>query len=87
MFTIVGYRLSGQGLTTEGFLLDYNTEASKKDFVAYMEAKIYERYRKGKTHKQGISENTRKNHLSSLICAEGLPPYPPLLQPQPTLCR
>ena|GEM_PF-4086379 len=66
--------------TSEGFLLDYNTEASKKDFIAYMEAKISERYRKGKGHREGISETTRKNHTSTLNCPKKIPAEHPLLQ-------
>ncbi|MBC6988582.1 tyrosine-type recombinase/integrase [Hymenobacter sp. BT491] len=64
----VNFRLTEQPITSDAFLLDYYTEASKKDFVAYMEAKISERYRKGKGHREGISDNTRKNHTSTLNC-------------------
>jgi integrase len=62
----VEFRLGGQVLTGEGFLYSYNTEGSKKDFVAYMEHKIAERYRKGRSHRDGISDITKKNHTSSL---------------------
>ncbi|MBO3272243.1 tyrosine-type recombinase/integrase [Hymenobacter defluvii] len=62
----VDFRLSGQPVTSEGFLYAYNTEGSKKDFIVYMERKIAERYRKGKGHRDGISEITKKNHTSSL---------------------
>ncbi|UOQ66797.1 site-specific integrase [Hymenobacter volaticus] len=64
----VNLRLTEQPVTSETFLLDYNTEASKKDFVAYMEAKISERFRKGKGHREGITDITRKNHTSTLNC-------------------
>lgn len=64
----VNFRLTEQPVTSEAFLFDYNTEASKKDFISYMESKISERYRKGKGHREGISENTRKNHTSTLNC-------------------
>ena len=53
-------RLSGAVLTAEKFRQEYNTEGSKSDFVSYFYHKIIERHRK-----QKISDNTRKNHLST----------------------
>ncbi|WP_151087399.1 tyrosine-type recombinase/integrase [Hymenobacter baengnokdamensis] len=53
-------RLSSTVLTADKFLQDYNTEGSKTDFAKYFHDKIIERHRKGK-----ISDNTRKNHLST----------------------
>jgi integrase len=53
-------RLSSTVLTAEKFIQDYTTEGSKTDFVGYFYHKIIERHRKGK-----ISDNTRKNHLST----------------------
>ncbi len=56
----VEYRLSGQVLTREKFLLDYQSEGSKKDFVSYFYHKVLERHRKKK-----IGDITKKNHLST----------------------
>lgn len=53
-------RLSGQPLSAERFLLEYNTEGSKQDFVSYFYHKVIERHRKGL-----IGDLTRKNHLST----------------------
>jgi hypothetical protein len=53
-------RLNGTVLTAELFLREFNTEGSKTDFVSYFYHKIIERHRKGK-----ISDNTKKNHLST----------------------
>jgi len=53
-------RLNGAVLTAEKFLQEYNTEGSKNDFVSYFYYKVIERHRKKK-----ISDNTRKNHLST----------------------
>lgn len=64
----VEFRLSKRNLTMDGFLYNYITEGSRNDFIAWMEAKINERYRKGKGHRMGISETTKKNHTSTLNC-------------------
>ena len=53
----VEYRLSGQPLAAEKFLLEFKTEGSKDDFVRYFYHKISERHRKGK-----ILDNTRRKH-------------------------
>jgi len=53
-------RLNSAVLTPERFVQDYNTEGSKSDFVSYFYHKIIERHRKKK-----ITDNTRKNHLST----------------------
>jgi integrase len=57
----VRYRLSNRHLTVDAFLREYNTGASKEDFLAYMGARIEERYRRGQ-----ITENTYKGHQSTL---------------------
>ncbi|GAB3244090.1 site-specific integrase [Hymenobacter seoulensis] len=64
----VEHRLTRRNLTMEAFLYSYTTEGSRNDFIAWMQAKIQERYRQGKGSRLGISENTRKNHLSTLHC-------------------
>jgi len=56
----VEHRLSSQVLSADRFILEFNTEGSKSDFVSYFYHKIIERHRKCK-----ISDNTRKNHLST----------------------
>ncbi|MDF7810523.1 tyrosine-type recombinase/integrase [Hymenobacter sp. YC55] len=81
----VNFRLNDQPVTSEAFLLDYNTEASKKDFISYMEAKISERYRKGKGHREGIGEVTRKNHTSTLNCLKKFRPSIPFYSISPKL--
>jgi site-specific recombinase XerD len=53
-------RLSSQPLSAERFLLEYNTEGSKDDFVKYYYNKVVERHRKGL-----ITDITKKNHLST----------------------
>ena len=53
-------RLTSQPLSAERFLLEYNTEGSKQDFVSYYYHKVIERHRKGL-----ISDITKKNHLST----------------------
>jgi site-specific recombinase XerD len=57
----VRWRLSGEVLTMERFKRDFATAGDKSDFITYYQAKMTERYRKGK-----ISDNTRKNHTSTL---------------------
>jgi integrase len=58
----IRYRLSERHLTPDEFLREYNTGASKEDFLAYMSARIEERYRRSQ-----ISENTYKSHNSTLV--------------------
>jgi integrase len=57
----VRYRLSNQHLTADEFLREYNTGASREDFLKFMESRIAERYRRGQ-----ITELTRKSHQSTL---------------------
>jgi integrase len=57
----IRYRLSQRLLTADEFLREYNTGASKEDFLAYMASRIEERYRRGQ-----ITKNTQKSHLSTL---------------------
>lgn len=57
----IRYRLDNRHLTADNFLREYNTGASKEDFLAYMGARIEERYRRGQ-----ITENTYKGHQSTL---------------------
>jgi integrase len=56
----VEYRLSSQVLSAEKFMQEFQTEGSKDDFVVYFYHKIIARHRKGK-----ITDNTKKNHLST----------------------
>jgi|GEM_PF-865634 len=57
----IRYRLSKRHLTAEEFLREYNSGASREDFLAYMAARIDERYRRGQ-----ITELTYKSHHSTL---------------------
>lgn len=57
----VRWRLSGEVLTMERFKRDFATAGDKSDFITYYRAKMTERHQKGK-----ISDNTRKNHQSTL---------------------
>lgn len=57
----IRYRLDNRHLTADSFLREYNTGASKEDFLTYMGTRIEERYRRGQ-----ITENTYKGHLSTL---------------------
>lgn len=57
----VRYRLSNQHLTADEFLREYNTGASREDFLAFMQGRIDERYRRGQ-----ITDLTRKSHQSTL---------------------
>ena len=57
----IRYRLSQRHLTADEFLREYNTGASKEDFLVYMGARIEERYRRGQ-----ITQNTHKSHHSTL---------------------
>jgi len=54
-------RLGEQTLTKEEFLREYQTAGNKSDFITFMDARIEERRRR-----QQISENTWKNHRSTL---------------------
>lgn len=56
----VEYRLSNQVLSAEKFMQEYQTEGSKEDFISFFYHKIIARHRKGK-----ITDNTKKNHLST----------------------
>ena len=53
-------RLSSQPLSAERFLVEFNTEGSKDDFVSYYYHKVIQRHRKGE-----ITDITKKNHLST----------------------
>lgn len=68
----VEHRLSSQVLSAERFLVEFNTEGSKSDFVSYFYHKVIERHRKGK-----ISDNTRKNHLSTWRALQAFRPEIP----------
>jgi len=68
----VEHRLSGQPLSAERFLVEFNTEGSKEDFVSYFYHKVIERHRKGK-----ISDSTKKNHLSSWRALQAFRPQVP----------
>ncbi|MGI4833263.1 MAG: tyrosine-type recombinase/integrase [Janthinobacterium lividum] len=57
----ITYRLSKRHLTVDEFLREYNTGASKDDFLSYMGARTDERYRRGQ-----ITHNTYKSHHSTL---------------------
>lgn len=57
----IRYRLSNRHLTADEFLREYNSGASKEDFLVYMGARINERYRRGQ-----ITQNTYKSHHSTL---------------------
>ncbi|MDJ0367513.1 site-specific integrase [Hymenobacter sp. H14-R3] len=57
----IRYRLSNRHLTADEFLREYNTGASKEDFLVYMGARADERYRRGQ-----ITQNTHKSHHSTL---------------------
>lgn len=57
----VRYRLSRRHLTADEFLREYNTGASKEDFLVYMGTRIDEQYRRGQ-----ISQNMHKSHHSTL---------------------
>lgn len=57
----IQYRLSQRHLTADEFLREYNTGASKEDFLLYMSTRIDERYRRGQ-----ITHNTWKSHHSTL---------------------
>ncbi|OON65491.1 tyrosine-type recombinase/integrase [Hymenobacter sp. CRA2] len=81
----ISYRLDESGLNAETFLLAYNTEASRNDFLDYMEKKIEYRFRKGKGHRHGISENTRKNHTSTLNALRAFRPRLPFFLLSPKL--
>ncbi|MDO7877684.1 site-specific integrase [Hymenobacter sp. ASUV-10] len=55
------YHLNGQFLTVDEFQREYNSSASRADFLEYMEKRITKRWRLGQ-----ISESTKKKHLSTL---------------------
>lgn len=57
----VRYRLGERHLTADQFLREYNTGASKEDFLVYMAGRIEERYRRGQ-----ISHSTYMKHHSTL---------------------
>lgn len=57
----IRYRLSKRHLTPDEFLREYNSGASREDFLAYMDARIDERYRRSQ-----ITELTYKSHHSTL---------------------
>jgi len=55
------YRIMEQSLSMEQFLKEYNNYSSRKNFVAFMEETIKERYKRNK-----ISHRTYLNHMNSL---------------------
>jgi integrase len=57
----IRYRLKERHLTTDDFLREYNTGASKEDFLAYMQVRIEERHHRGQ-----ISHSTYTKHHSTL---------------------
>jgi integrase len=57
----IRYRLSQRLLTADEFLREYNTGASKEDFLTYMGTRADERSRRGQ-----ITQNTHKSHHSTL---------------------
>jgi integrase len=57
----IRYRLSERHLTADEFMREYNSGASKEDFLAYMGKRTDERYRRGQ-----ITQNTWKSHHSTL---------------------
>jgi site-specific recombinase XerD len=55
------YHLTDRHLSMDEFLREYNSAASRADFLEFMETRIRERYRRGQ-----ITANTHKSHLSTL---------------------
>lgn len=54
------YHLTDRHLTLDEFQREYNSAASRQDFLEYMEARILERHRRGQ-----ISDGTKKKQLST----------------------
>ncbi|WP_191908953.1 tyrosine-type recombinase/integrase [Larkinella humicola] len=55
------YRLSGKTLTMEMLKRDYNNFTSRKDFLAFWESEVKERYKRRK-----IEKSTRDGHIACL---------------------
>jgi integrase len=59
---LVDAHLSRSPLTVEGFLLEYNSEASKDDFLDFYERKLLDRRKRGR-----IEESTYISHNATLV--------------------